>query len=58
MKIKTFYCKYGYGVNVGFSKLDTRINKFLQNHTLIKMFVSESITDLGCMHTITVLYDE
>ena len=58
MKIKTFYCKYGYGVNVGLSKLDTRVSNFLQDHTLIKMFVSESITDQGCIHTVTVLYNE
>ena len=58
MKIKTFYCTYGYGVNVGFSKLDTKVNKFLQDHTLIKMFVSESTTDLGCIHVVTVLYDD
>lgn len=58
MKIKTFYCRYGYGVNIGLSKLDTKVSNFLQNHTLIKMFVSESTTDQGCIHMITVLYNE
>ena len=58
MKIKTFYCKYSYGVNVGLSKIDARVSNFLQDHALIKMFVSESITDQGYIHMVTVLYDE
>ena len=59
MKIKTFGCDVtGTGTDNDFSELDTKVNNFLKDHDMVKIFVSESISDNDYIHTVTILYDD